>query len=247
MQHFRGLVLTAPSDAHFLQTDHAGRQQETANFQLGGPENSLEPTTRGTRCRKMEVWRTHGTWTMVTFCVTPILVPSCLQEIDVANAKVGAEWKPTKKKEVIHYVNDLDAAPPEWRNGDVQSPQSPSESVILGVAVGPRQFIADLLRAKADVRAVHERVQVCQDSQTEFALLRESLGVSRINHILPVHGHTIMQEQRAAESYDEVGQQSLERFYSAQATPESATRERETLRLHHTLVPSWQQSRASKQ
>ena len=55
------------------------------------------------------------------------------------------------------------------------------------------------------IRAVHERVQHCQDSQTEFALLRESLGVSRVNHILRVRGHTILQEQRAAEIYDEVG------------------------------------------
>ena len=37
---------------------------------------------------------------------------------------------------------------------------------------------------------MHERVQLCQDPQTEFAFLRESLGVGRINHILRVHGHT---------------------------------------------------------
>ena len=51
-----------------------------------------------------------------------------------------------------------------------------------------------------------------QDPQTEFALLRESLGASRINHILQVQGHTILQEQRAAEICDEAGQQSLERL-----------------------------------
>ena len=72
-------------------------------------------------------------------------------------------------------------------------------STTLGVAVGPRQFIVDQLFAKADViRATHERVQLCQDPQTEFALLRESLGVSRINHILPEHSHTILQDKRAA-------------------------------------------------
>ena len=60
---------------------------------------------------------------------------------------------------------------------------------------------------------MHERVQLCQDPRTEFALLRESLGVSRINHILRVHGHTILQEQRAADIYDEVGQRSLERLF----------------------------------
>ena len=41
----------------------------------------------------------------------------------------------------------------------------------------------------------------------------ESLGVSRINHILRFHGHTILQEQRAAEVYDEIGKRSLERLF----------------------------------
>ena len=73
---------------------------------------------------------------------------------------------------------------------------------------------------------MHERVQLCQDPQTEFALLLESLGVSRVNHILRVHGHKILEEQRAAAVYDEMGQRSLERLFpgltedsTTQATP----------------------------
>ena len=74
--------------------------------------------------------------------------------------------------------------------------------------------IADQFLAKADViRAMRERVQLCQDPQTEVALLRESLGVSSINHILRVHGHTIPQEQRAAEIDHEVGQRSPKRLF----------------------------------
>ena len=46
----------------------------------------------------------------------PILVPSYLQEFDVAKANVGAERNP-QKTEVIYYVNDLGAASPEWRIG----------------------------------------------------------------------------------------------------------------------------------
>ena len=89
-----------------------------------------------------------------------------------------------------------------------------ARSITLGVAVGPRQFIVDRLLAKADItRAMHELVQLCQDPQTEFAFFRESVEVSRINHILRVFGHTIQQEQRVAEIYDEVGQQSLERAF----------------------------------
>ena len=59
---------------------------------------------------------------------------------------------------------------------------------------------------------MHERVQLCQDPQTEFALRCESLRVSRITRILGVHGHTILQEQEAAQIFD-VGQRSLQRLF----------------------------------
>ena len=42
----------------------------------------------------------------------PILVLPFLQDIDVANARVGAERNPLNT-EVVCYVNDVDAAPPE--------------------------------------------------------------------------------------------------------------------------------------
>ena len=121
------------------------------------------------------------------------LSQSILQDFDVANARVGAERNPLKK-EVIFFVNDLDAAPPEWRVGDVRSLAKTSAvtdgSITLGVAVGSRQFIADQPLGKAGViRAMHERVQLCQDPQTEFALLRESLGVSHQPHSASVRPH----------------------------------------------------------
>ena len=140
----------------------------------------------------------------------PVLVLPFLQDFDVANARVGAERNPLKT-EVIYYVNDLDAAPPEWKIGDVWSLTKTSAvtagSITLGVAVGLRLFIADQLLSKEDViRAMHERVQLCQDPQTEFALFRESLGVSHISHILRVHDHKILEEQRAAAVYNEIGE-----------------------------------------
>ena len=67
-------------------------------------------------------------------------------------------------------------------------------SITLGVAVGSRQFIA------AQVSSAQ-----CA-SASSSAILCESLGVGRINHILRVHGHIILEEQRAAEVYDEIGQ-----------------------------------------
>ena len=131
---------------------------------------------------------------------------------------LAEQCKSWSRKKVIHYVDDLGAAPPDWKIDDVQKMATvftaSAGGITLGVAVGPRQFIADQLSAKADViRAMHERGQLCQDPQTEFALLWESLGVSRVNHILRVHDHTILQEQRAAEIHDEVGQRSLERLF----------------------------------
>ena len=174
----------------------------------------------------------------------PILVPSYLQEFDDANAKIGAERNP-QKTEVIYCVDDLGAAPPEWRIVDVQNTAKVSTvtagRITLGVAVETRQYMADQLFAKADViRAMRERVHLCQDPQTEFALLYESLGVSRINHILRVHGHTINEPLKFMMRVDSDllrgsswVSRKIARYrpHSAQASPESGTRERETLRL----------------
>ena len=158
-----------------VQADHAARLQESGNFQLGGPEKHT-----GAHDPKHALQKSGGLadqWSMDdgdTMC-HPILVLPFLQEFDVANVRVGAERNPLKT-EVIYYVNDLDAAPPEWRNGDVRSLAKTlavtDGSITLRVAVGSRQFITDQLLSKADViRAMHERVQLCQDAQTEFALL----------------------------------------------------------------------------
>ena len=62
------------------------------------------------------------------------------------------------------------------------------------------------LLGSADVfRAMRERVQLCQDPQAEFALIRKSLGVSRVNRIFQVHGCLILEERSATRTFDEVG------------------------------------------
>ena len=75
----------------------------------------------------------------------PVLVPSYLHDFDDANDKVGADRNPFKT-EVVYYVADLDAAPPKWKLDEVRKLASVSTvaagSTSLGVAVGPRQFIA---------------------------------------------------------------------------------------------------------
>ena len=61
--------------------------------------------------------------------------------------------------------------------------------------MGRRCCVTDQLLATVDVfRAMYERVLLCQDPQTEFVLIRESLEVSRVNHNFSVHGHTILTE-----------------------------------------------------
>ena len=212
-------LIGATDDAELqqLRADHLTRLQESANFLLGGPEKRT-----GAHDPQHALQKRGGLadqWYMDDGDIMchPILVPSYLREFDVANAKVEAERNPLKT-EVIYCVNDLDAAPPERRIHDVQIMVTVSTvtagSVTHGVVVGSRQFIADQLLSKADViRAMHERVQHCQDPQTELALLRGSLEVSRINHILRVHGHTILEEQSAAAVFDEIGQRSLERLF----------------------------------
>ena len=155
-----------PSGLQRLQADCAVRLQETTNFQFAGPGKFTGADDPRHVMQKR--------WMGDILC-HPILVPAYSQDFDDANAKVGAERHP-QKTGVIYYVNDLGAAPPEWRVDDVQNMAKVSAvtagTITLGVGVGPRRFIADQLLAKADVsRAMHERVQLCQDPQTEFALL----------------------------------------------------------------------------
>ena len=102
-----------PAAEQRLQADHAARLQESANFQLGGTEKLT-----GAHDPQHALQKSGGLadqWYMDDGDISchPILV-LFLQDFDVADAKVGAERNPLKT-EVIYYVNDLDAAHPEWR------------------------------------------------------------------------------------------------------------------------------------
>ena len=125
----------------------------------------------------------------------PMLVLPNLQAFDAANTQIVTE-RNSQQTEVIHCISDLDAGPLDWQINDVRPLASVAKAVhgnsTLGVAVGPVGCVTDQLLAKADViHDMTERVQLSQDPQTEFAFFRESEGVTRINHVLRVHGHTI--------------------------------------------------------
>ena len=147
---------------------------------LVGRKTSLVLMTRGTRCRKAEAWQVNGTWTMVTLCVTQSWCCPFLHYFDVANDRTGAE-RNSLKTEVSYHVNDLDAAPPQWRVGDVRSLAKTSAvtdgSITLGVAVWSRQFVADQLLSKADPHNARAR-STLPGPADGVRLLRESLGVT---------------------------------------------------------------------
>ena len=95
-------------------------------------------------------------------------------------------------------------------------PRRLAEVTRLELQWDPRQYIADQFLAKADViRAMHERVRLCQDPQTEFAPLRESHGVLRINHILRcARSHnSSMERDKPPKSSMKFEQRSLERLF----------------------------------
>ena len=90
----------------------------------------------------------------VISCATQRWLFSCIEAFDTANTKMGAE-RNRQKKEVVHNVPDLDNADPEWRVTDVRAHAAVATTThgnsTPGVAVGPRQYVADQLLANADV------------------------------------------------------------------------------------------------
>ena len=144
----------------------------------------------------------------------PALVLPFLEAFDTARVKICAETN-RPKTDVIYNVSDLDTTPCDWKISEVRALATVVTAVhgdmTFGVAAGPRRCIADQILLNVDViRAMHERVQLCQHN---FVHIRERPGVSKVKHIFRVHGHMILTEEAAAETFTEVGQGSLERLF----------------------------------
>ena len=118
----------------------------------------------------------------------------------------------------------------------------------LAVAVGVRSCVGSQLESKADViRAKLERIQLCQDPLAEFAFIRESLGVSRVPHILRERGHQILEEAVAPRAFDDVGRlfPGFTQDNTEQASPSSQeldARGLPTLRASRTWEHEWQRN-----
>ena len=128
-------------------------------------------------------------------------------------------------------------------------------SITFGVAVGPGQHIADQFLAKADViRALHERVQLCQDrrqnllSNKKVLASAASITFCECTATRSCRSNEPLVGQRSSRGSSQVSRKTAwYRPQSAQASPESGIRERETSRLPRTWEPSEQRNRASKQ
>ena len=205
----RWIGVNDPAEGRRLQTETPARMQKSANFQLGVPEKLTG--AHDPEHALLEGGGLADKWYKDDGDIMchPMLVPSFLQEFDVANARVGAERNPLKT-EVIFYVNDLEAAPPEWRVGDVRSLAKTS-----AVTDGS-------IRSRCWVSAVHHGPAPEQGRcHPSNARTRRSSPSERLSGRQPYQPHpagsrphnTILEEQRAAEVYDEIGQRSVERLF----------------------------------
>lgn len=148
----------------------------------------------------------------------PRLVCPLLQSYDTMDAVTGGLRNRTKS-DVIYFADSdtLTANSTLWRLDEVRnlaSVRTPDESgLTLGVATGTAEAVdAQLERKVQVVTAMHERVAVCNDVQTEHVLCRQSLGVGRVNHILRVHGHELL-ERGSLTGFDDATRTVMDRLF----------------------------------
>ena len=203
-----------PSEARRLQANHAVR---FANFQFGGPEKFTGAEDPLHALQQREAWRTCGTWTTVTSCVTRSWCRLTCRTSTSPMPKLEQSENLRERKSSVARTTWVQ----HLLSGDLVTCRAWPRSPQYPLGASHSKSLSDLdsssrtsswQRRTSFEPCTHGSSSV-RTPQTEFALLRESLGVSCIKHILRVHGHTILQEQRAAEIYDELGQRSLERFF----------------------------------
>ncbi len=149
----------------------------------------------------------------------PMLVCPLLQRYDRTDAEVGG-LRNRPKSEVIYMVDEATLAlyADPWQLETVKTlaaVRTPDESgLTLGVTTGSAEAVEEQLQQKVSVvKAIHERIAVCSDVQTEHVLSRQSLGVSRVNHILRVHGH-LLHERDSLKGFDEATRCAMDRLFA---------------------------------
>ena len=149
----------------------------------------------------------------------PRLVPEYLRHFDEANPQVGGD-RNRVKTEVIYYADQatLEAHDVEWQLDAVRElatvETAAAPGTTLGVATGSAASVGAQLHRKVQViKAMHERVAVIQDVQTENVLSRDCLGTGRVNHILRVHGEELCRDGEALGAFDQARAEELDRLF----------------------------------
>ena len=149
----------------------------------------------------------------------PQLVVPFLRSFDACNSTVGGE-RNTAKTKVFYYADTatMETNSVAWRLDEVRALASlgtaDEAEPTLGVVTGSPEAVEEQLRGKADVvRAMQTRTTICQDTQTEHVLNRQSLGIGRINHILRVHGDQLLQRGTALSGFDTSARETMDRLF----------------------------------
>ena len=205
-------------------------QQAAANFEArnrrAGDWTALPPHRRreaeGVGSRGAETWRPRGLGLYFDdddFLITPSLVPTLLRSIDEEMALIGAS-RNRAKTEVLYFASAEALAENDavWELAFVRNQAAVSlaeeGTLTLGVATGPDRVVAAQVNQKAQVVcAVHQRAEVCPDAQAEHVISRQSLGVCRVNHILRVHGHDLLEAGDSLQQFDSAAAQAMERLF----------------------------------
>ena len=208
-------------------------------FDLGAGESSSERAIRDMLCNKTETWLTSGTWMMVTssftqcwYCPAHKRSTGPTQKLvqSETHIKHKSSTTPQTWMQLLFIAKATTFA--LWR----LSPHT------VGLAVGPRRCVTDPLLAKADViQAMRERVQLCQDPQTDFAS-----SVRAYASAASLHG------EEAANIFDEVGQRSLERVFqglpsTVRNKPRPAPVNQVLVAKEHWMLPAKHTSESSLQ
>ena len=157
--------------------------QRIQDFQLGGPEKLIGADDP--RDALQENGGLADQWCLDDGDILchPLRVLPYLQAFDAANVKSGAERN--KKTEVICYVQTISFCfcgsawkRPTWSCSGTPPVCCKSNSWQTQMSSAPCMNVCSCVR-------IHR----------QFALFRESLGVSRIIHILRAHGHAVHQDK----------------------------------------------------
>ena len=84
----------------------------------------------------------------------------------------------------------------------------------LGVATGGTECCLEQFKQKLEVtKAMHSKIQICEDTQIEHVLSKLCLGTNKVNHILRVHVQRLWEKGTTIRQFDECLRGTLDRLF----------------------------------